>query len=1231
MSEFRLRRAFIRVGGKGQAAVASGLSYATGVAKNIAGIVASKAKSAVSAGLNYTSFQVPPPLGVLDTISFVTSTGSGILPYTAGFYPLEGAVPSGNTVVSPDDATMQCSVLSTWTDGSVKSAVVCGQKTFTPDTPVTVRVQAGAAPGGAALTTSAISALVTGITVNCNTAGSVTLSNFSSPHRTWWANPQTICAQYNQTINGSLQAVVYIHAFSGGRAKVEIVVENSGMNSGEAAPLPDITIQTYGTCIVTINGVVQPTVTLPTVGQAYHRFSGAGGGGTWPVAGHEDMRAFYVSYWIGGDPAIDVYHTPTAMQAHPLFWKMARAAATTYQTEYSADAYVPWSVGRLNVPNMGGTGDAEPIGPLTKWDARHLQAGSRYTSRAVVNSALAALTLNVNLRDASGDVPTIGSSLGKYNTSNQSDAARWPNNAASEPSWELAHHPAVGVMAFMVRPSPVFIELLQKIALWNRTSQTDNAFGYWAQVRGKAWGMRTLAHATFITPDSHPWKATARDSINLNVDVLQGFVDSANGTLQFIWSAIPTRCADMSTTPPSGGAPGSIGMQHSIWENYFLLTSLHMGSRLRLVSGADQTQFDAVADWVSAGVLRYVNDPPVGNGSWRLHNYLTYVGARSGGPSFEGGDNLGSGIYALDSWNTQPTHWQNFANYYTDSPPGEAGTFLFINHAPTNEVGWPKWANASGATTADAGYASQFWGALCIAVERNLAGSALAWARVQAGVTNLATWLNGFITDPRWGRDPRSGVAPAWVYAAPFATYKQIPVVQTIAQATPAAAGQAFSIGRSYSANITWNDAYGPGGGGLFTGGGHAANNCAFAWVFDGAGFAGGNPGWRDLNTTIPSGVSYANVNGSPNFKWDDGSEVSCVQASMPVDATEFHNYPTNSYWWKPRVVMPLWSGGSNYPFSTFIAYGELAHGVPMGFHSYNTIFALKPGQLGMGAKGGWGFIVKPSVTINSGLGVRWGNKIDADTGAWSRMPYDIPLQGTGGATLYNNYGGTWTKSYTDGNYAYNVGGESANGFIKTDLTTGAHTVIKATNPCAAIGGMTTIPGSGIAFMLGSADRNTNQGHFAQVSVQGIDLNTGQAHTWTTLSIVSNTLPTVDHWEEWGAGVGAAALMWVPEVGKFAIFGTSPPSTPQFGFFPFKIFWLTPPANLANWLQLNAWSMEEEALTAGDAVAADPNNRFYSGSNQFQGCWWSSKLRCFVHFARPDANYCFFFRTAKVP
>ena len=625
-----------------------------------------------------------------------TQGGSG--PYTAAVYPLQGLVAAGQSLDSPDDPTLRSSVVSKWPDGSASVVVVAGETGVTLGTSKSIRLRAAAASSNA-LTAARVGQLVTNVTVDCGAAGSATLSNFATPSKIWWANERVVCCRYRAPVgtHRTLEAVVDIHAFSSNRALVEVVVENCKMTT--AAPVAPAAVS-Y-TAAVTVNGA--PVATVPSVHQAF--------------------RAWFASSWVGGDPGIDVTHDVASMQAHPLFFKVWKSGSSMAQ--YAADTYQPWGVGRHPASGMGGTGDSAFIGPLPKWEVQYLQSGDNQVRRAVIASALSVLSFNVNYRDAgTGLVPTFNQLANKNQQQVGYDAARaWPNNGA-EPAWEVAHHPAAGLMAFMCRPSPVFIEIAQKIAVWNGTwSSDDGTFGTYYQTRGKAWCARSLAHAIFLTPDADAWKQAGRSALFRNAQLLKTFQDDPRSVLGFVWDYSPTNLNDFVA------AYGGAGFIQPLWEHHYLVAELHKVASAKLLTGAEQSALVAIADWVAAQPVRYVNE--ANGGEWRILYYQTTAGRST-------------------SINSLPTWAEQFAWQYTEGPPPVAGPWMNGSWKSTT------YSSARADDSAGAYYPSYFWAALVAAVERGLPGADAAWNKVMTNVTNLSTWSAGFGADPRWGAYPRN-------------------------------------------------------------------------------------------------------------------------------------------------------------------------------------------------------------------------------------------------------------------------------------------------------------------------------------------------------------------------------------------------------------------------------------------------------------------------------------------
>jgi hypothetical protein len=658
----------------------------------------------------------PPPGGTMVTLT-LHPTVTGTLPYLATAYPAEGTVPAGQILISNEDANLRSSVLSTWPGGSASVVVIAGQTAVVNGTPKTITLKAGAG-SGANLTTANIASLVSSVSVNCGATGSGSLSTFTSPEKTWWANPQVICCRYRINIDSTLTAVIDIHAFAD-RAFVEVVLENS-LVAASAASITKPSNKAYGSATISVNGS-----TIATVGTPTGSVTTTSGNFTWE-GGHAPFRAFYTSTWIGGDPGIEVTHDTAAMYAHPLLIRCDQATSVNLATFYGSDVYEPWSIERQRMPGMSGGGDHGGIGYLTQWDARYVQSGDKNARRASIASALAALSAPISTRSSeNGGVPTF-TQIGNKNLQNSGGGnGAWASHYV-EPCFDTSgpnHDPAVGLVAFLCRPSPVFIELAQKIAVFNKTYNNP---GYGAmgslQVRGRAWYFRDLAHAIFLTPDADAWKSSAKTGLAAAATWADVYRTDPKAILNFMWWWLP------GVPDPRTDLPG---FTFAMFEHYYLVQSMHAAARAQLLTGSQQTTLDAATDFFAICCTKYVNDSV--DGKWRYHPYNQSVGRDR------------STIDSAATWSEQIA-WQVTGGI----PPDSTGTWLTGNSPDTN------WSTTFASNTAGANYPSYFWAALCCAVERGVSGADAAWSKVINGITNLTTWRTGHATDPRWGYWPRN-------------------------------------------------------------------------------------------------------------------------------------------------------------------------------------------------------------------------------------------------------------------------------------------------------------------------------------------------------------------------------------------------------------------------------------------------------------------------------------------
>ena len=727
--------------------LASG-SLPTGVTLTVTGLLVYDGIGAVSATSATFSYTEP---GALPTLLLESGAITGTLPYMATAYPTEGVVPAGTTIISVDDPSLRGSILSTWPDGSASVVVLAGHKSgiaASSSYPVSLQT---ATISDTALTPAFIDSLLT--SVNANFGTPLSFSNFTSGYdKVWWANSQVICARYRLPITnkGSMEALFDIHAFANGRVLVEVVVENGNVDS-DASTVPDPGPQTYTNATVAVNGVTFATVSSAHNVYIYNTSTLVS------TPNHWNGKAWYASTWVGGDPQIEVTHDTAYLQAHPAFQKPAVASTVNMQTTYQNDVYEPWSTERNRARAMAGGGDGDgTIGHLTKWDLHYIQTGSKYARRSVIANALSMHSYNIHLRDnVTHAVPTLTQlDVGDKNWSEGSSTTLPIENVYGpgqrlEPVWEVAHHPAAGLTAFLCQPSPCFIEIAQKIANINATYSTrvSGGFSYWYQTRGKAWATRSLAHAIFLTPDGDPWKAPAVARIIPEATIINGWrPGNINNPLEFVWGMSPTATHDHAPTIP--------GYQYSVWEHFFLAGGWHYMARLKCAGATDQAAVDDLADWLMRCPVRYINE--MTNGEWRRHGYRYFLG-KTGNTTANGGVATANPD-SESTYGLQVTWTPTNPGGMTGTPPVENGPWVQDPLGPP-ETDWqaPSAQNVDTVAWTSSNYVVNFWGCFCLAQERDIPGASAVWTRVVNGIgSNLPTWLAGFATNPTNGYYPRN-------------------------------------------------------------------------------------------------------------------------------------------------------------------------------------------------------------------------------------------------------------------------------------------------------------------------------------------------------------------------------------------------------------------------------------------------------------------------------------------
>jgi len=680
------------------------------------------------------------------------SAATGTFPYMATIYPLEGVVPAGMSLSSPNDTTLRGSVLSAWPDGSAQVMVVAGRKAVTASGTTNILLRTATASGPALTTAAIASKFTTGIALNFG-AGVQTLNTWTSPDRIWWANPEVICARYRLSCGlGVMEAIIDVHAFASNHAIVEVVIENGAVDC-DLATVVEPGYQTYTNATVVVNGTTIATVSSPTA-QMTAPNSRNSGGSVYYFGGHSPFRAWYCSAQIAsgvvtaqgssaqraGPFGVEVTHDAQSLQAHPWFFKKVVPNNYTPQSRYvqAYDTYVPWALCRLRFPSVNQGGGDEEIGLITTVQTDYILNGDKYARRAVMETGLAPLSADFCWRHTDGSPPTREQAVGKSVTN-----GKWPNTpeaAANYVRWggdvnyvNGSHLANIALVPFLCRPSPVYIELAQREYIWNHTNSGSIDGGrLFAQSRERAWMPRNMATAVFLTPDSGTWNTGAVSDATRKTGLRAGLatcLSYANTHLTQPWNTYKV-IFDGTITVPEDNHPGTDRerFQHSTLMHHYIVWTWNSIANCKVLRDADQTMIESMTDQVCSFIVRWYTEAT--GYEWRAAPFKTTVG-------------LDTGPEVVAQEATLP---QEMFYIVTGTAPSAPGPWLVF----LNGFNWQDTSKVYAQIVAGDGdyYPEHAWFSLCVAVERGLAGADTAWTKVygnsgDGGITNFSAWAYG--------------------------------------------------------------------------------------------------------------------------------------------------------------------------------------------------------------------------------------------------------------------------------------------------------------------------------------------------------------------------------------------------------------------------------------------------------------------------------------------------------
>jgi hypothetical protein len=257
---------------------------------------------------------------------------------------------------------------------------------------------------------------------------------------------------------------------------------------------------------------------------------------------HYNQARWRKTFWWGEVPAVHIRHDTAyliASRALPNYDRSVRISERSLaelKAAWTVPKTEPMSIG-MAVPYMPTTGGRSDIGLLPAWGAFYLLSMDKRAKDVTLGTADLAGSWSMHYRDRRTGRPVslidypymtaLGHPGDTVNprTGKQEAFPPCPGDACKTPyTVDVPHQPAFAYLPYLVTGDFYYLEELEFWAMFDVLSANpgyrDNIKGLLKpeQVRGQAWGLRTLGEAAYIAPDNDPLKPHLRRLVASNLD-----------------------------------------------------------------------------------------------------------------------------------------------------------------------------------------------------------------------------------------------------------------------------------------------------------------------------------------------------------------------------------------------------------------------------------------------------------------------------------------------------------------------------------------------------------------------------------------------------------------------------------------------------------------------------------------------------------------------------------------
>ncbi len=282
---------------------------------------------------------------------------------------------------------------------------------------------------------------------------------------------------------------------------------------------------------------------------------------------HYSRARWHRVLWHGTQPLVRPRHNKAYFLDSRITWNLNRSltiangALNTIQSNLSMGGSGPMATGGLTT-DMPGTGGRDEIAPIPKWSAMYLLSFDDRAYTAMIANADGAATAHVHFRDMTTGLPVDVVSRPNIAVRNGTSSPSVPSTPSGSP-WnaDMSHQGSYFFIPYVVTGDNFYLEEMTFWTAWNiaavDASGRGTSNGWLApveQLRGVAWGFRSLLECAYALPDGHAQKAYFTTIKNNNVSYFNSnFTTTGDNTFVMPLGAMK---GVFNNTPSPGQIPG---------------------------------------------------------------------------------------------------------------------------------------------------------------------------------------------------------------------------------------------------------------------------------------------------------------------------------------------------------------------------------------------------------------------------------------------------------------------------------------------------------------------------------------------------------------------------------------------------------------------------------------------------------------------------------------------------